>query len=100
MKRMVISCLCGVVLSGLGLVLLLVGGWGPCGPASPVGLLGGILALPGVFIAGNNSELLSIAAASAAVWSLATFMILTFAAFLRGPPAKGTTPASGEKDLQ
>lgn len=42
-KKTVISAITGVVVSGMGFLLVTLGGWGPCGPASTVAYIGGLL---------------------------------------------------------
>ena len=42
-SRLLIAGGVGAVLSGLGLLLAELGGWGPCGPASSIAYIGGIL---------------------------------------------------------
>jgi hypothetical protein len=43
MKKHFISIGIGVIISGLGLFLIQIGGWGPCGPASTLAFIGGVL---------------------------------------------------------
>ena len=42
-KRAFFSAVTGLVLSGMGFLLVAIGGWGPCGPASTTAYIGGIL---------------------------------------------------------
>jgi hypothetical protein len=43
--RMCISLLGGICITGIGLVLVGCGGWGPCGPASTIAYVGGVLSV-------------------------------------------------------
>jgi hypothetical protein len=43
MKRGCLSILLGVLTVGLGIVMAQIGGWGPCGPASGLSVVGGWL---------------------------------------------------------
>jgi hypothetical protein len=44
-KRIVISGAAGATLTAIGLALVMTGGWGPCGPASDLGTVGGYLTI-------------------------------------------------------
>lgn len=44
-KTIIMSALCGLSLSGLGLLLAVMGGYGPCGPASPMAEVGAYLSV-------------------------------------------------------
>lgn len=44
-KNIFLSLLIGLLLTGIGIGLVALGGWGPCGPASPVAAIGGYLCI-------------------------------------------------------
>ncbi len=44
-KKAFVSALSGIGVSGTGFLLVEIGGWGPCGPASTLAQVGGVLGL-------------------------------------------------------
>ena len=44
-KRIVVAGIAGLGTSGIGIGLIALGGWGPCGPASTVAAIGGWLTM-------------------------------------------------------
>ena len=43
-RRLIVSVVTGSLLAGIGILLDAIGGWGPCGPASLLSVIGAILA--------------------------------------------------------
>lgn len=102
-KRAFFSAATGLVLSGTGLLLVGIGGWGPCGPAGATAVIGGFLGYSHlVFLCTwfpelegllrSDSALFNIAIIiliPAADWFLVTFGILTLWQTVRGHKRKG-----------
>lgn len=50
-QAIIIGFLVGILIAIIGLALVLAGGWGPCGPASNMALMGGLIISIGMRIA-------------------------------------------------
>ena len=93
MKKILWALVIGVFLSGLGLLMIHLGGWGPCGPASPLASAGGILSFNHVLFYGSlfgefstDSPVLNYLIfflIPALDWSLVTWLALTTFNFLK-----------------
>ena len=88
-KRALIAVASGLGISGSGLGLMGLGGWGPCGPASWVAAIGGWLSMcsciwlaglvPGLeaFVGRMHADLVFLVLWPAFIWSLGVFVALS-----------------------
>jgi len=102
-KRLLIAGMSGLVISGAGLCMVALGGWGPCGPASPVAALGGWLSLkhaiwlsklvPGLedIVGRLHGDLLFFLLWPALLWSVAAFVALSCWERFKHPAHEKTT---------
>ena len=44
-KRVLVSLVVGVAVTAIGIGLVAMGGWGPCGPGSRIAAVGGVLCM-------------------------------------------------------
>ncbi len=88
--RLCLSVLIGFAITGIGIGLMLIGGWGPCGPASWIAEIGGYLNLDHVTlwcvcfpgIEKVRPEILLLLFVPAVDWSVLTFVVLSFVVWI------------------
>ena len=88
-KRVIIAAVTGIAISGFGIGLVALGGWGPCGPASTFAAIGGWLTIahvewlsrliPGLerFLGKLHAELLFLILWPTLLWATVAFCILS-----------------------
>lgn len=88
-KKLMIACAIGLAISGSGIGLIALGGWGPCGPASTPAAIGGWLTVaqvdwlcqlvPGLdaFVGSVHADFPFLVLWPALIWSLVAFGLLT-----------------------
>lgn len=83
-KAVPLGLLTEAALLGCSVVLALAGGYGPCGPASWVSLIGVVIQYPGFWIAGffydysSPVQLAAIFIPQCVIWSVVWFGVLAF----------------------
>jgi hypothetical protein len=90
LKPMVVAGIAGLVTSGIGIGMVALGGWGPCGPASTLSTVGGWLTIehalwlsrlvPGIesAVARMHADFPFLLIWPALLWSAVAFGALTF----------------------